>query len=84
MTLTTIAKLVEVNQGTVPPIVKKAAETGNLTSKRKGKCGQKQKIIPKDDSFILYQSKKDPKKISDALKNDLALSEVQVVSCTLA
>ena len=80
---TAIAKLVGVNRGTMSRIVKKAAETGSLTFKRKGNCGQKQKATLKDDSFILHQSKNDPKKTSDALKINLALAGVEVSSSSV-
>lgn len=66
-----IAKLCGVSQGTVSNILKIYKHTGSVSSLRKGRCGSKRKTTLRDDRFLLSQSRKDPRKTSDALRQDL-------------
>ena len=68
------ARPLDVNQSTVYRLIKQIAKTGSATPRRKGKCGRKRKTSPRDDIFVMSQSKLDPRKTSFDLQRDLALT----------
>ena len=57
-----ISKIVGASKSTLSRVVKMKKETGTATPKRKGKCGRKRKTTPRDDTYVLQESVKDPKK----------------------
>ena len=78
-----IAKLVGVSQASVSRIVRKGSEFGSLSPNRKGRCGRKRKTSPRDEAVLIRESKKNPRKTSDALKKDLKSAEVCISSSTV-
>ena len=65
-------------QSTVARIIKQFKETGSVTPKQKGNCGQKRKTIAKDDAYLLRKSKLDPKKTSSDLQKDLSPARLKI------
>ena len=57
-----IARRLNVNQSTASHLIKQATKTGSATPQRKGKCGRKRKTTPRDDAFVMRQSKLGPPK----------------------
>ena len=78
-----IAKLCSVNQSTVSRVKKHYIATGTLSSLRQGKCGRKRKTSERDDRYLMLESIKNPKKISEQLMNDLATHDIHVCSSTV-
>lgn len=78
-----IAAVVGVSLATVSRVIKLKQETGSFSPKRKGKCGRKKKTSPRDDAYLLRQSRKDPRKTSDALNTDLKELGIQISSSTV-
>ena len=64
-------------------IIKQQESTGSVTSRRIRKCGRKRTAIPKDDTILLRNSKKDPRKTSFDLQKDLVLAGVHISSSTV-
>ena len=61
-----IAKLIGVSQASVSRIVRKGSEFGSSPN-RKGRCGRKRQTSPRDEAVLIRESKKNPRKTSDAL-----------------
>ena len=59
-----IAKRVEVCQPTVHRHIKKFQIDKDLTPNRKGNCGTKKKTTPRTDSYLLRESKFNPRNTS--------------------
>ena len=78
-----IATIVGVSQRSVSRIIKQGVTTGSLSPKRKGNCGRKRKTTPRDDLFLIRQSKLAPQKTSHDLQKDLARAGVRVSSSTV-
>lgn len=78
-----IAALVDVSLATVSRVIKLKQEKGSFSPRRKGRCGRKKKTTPRDDAYLLRQSKKDPRKTSDALNSDLKSLGIQISSSTV-
>ena len=78
-----IARRFGVNQSTVSRLLKQVAKTGSGSPQRKGKCGKKRKTSPRDDIFLIRQSKLDPRKTSFDLQRDLAHTGKQISSSTV-
>jgi len=78
-----IAKIVGVSLATVSRVIKLKHDTGSVTPKRKGKCGRKKKTTPRDDAYLIRQSKKNPRKTSDALNTDLKQKGIEISSSTV-
>jgi len=70
-----IAKTCGVNQSTVSRILKLFWTNGSITPYRKGCCGRKRITTPRDDKYILQESKIKPRKTSFDLSRDLAQQE---------
>ena len=49
-----------------------------LSPKKKGKCGRTRKASTKEVTGLLRESKNDPRKISSALRKDLASAEADI------
>ena len=78
-----IAAIVGVSQRSVSRIIEQGVTTGSLSPKRKGNCGRKRKTTPRDDFYLIRQSKLAPRKTSDDLQKDLAGAGVNVSSSTV-
>jgi transposase len=78
-----IASVVGVSLATVSRVIKLKHETGSVSPKRKGNCGRKKKTSHRDDAYLIRQSKKDPRKTSDALNLDLKEKGIQISSSTV-
>ena len=72
-----------VSLGAVNKIIKQKAETGNVGVRKIGKCGRKRKTSKRDNSFIIRESKCNPRKTGDELKRDLEQIGVNVSSSTI-
>ena len=83
MTQREIAKLVGVSQASVSCIVRKGSKFGSLSPNRKGRCDRKRKTSPRYEAVLIRESKKNPRKTSDALKKDLESAEVSISSSTV-
>ena len=59
-----IARRLDVNQSIVTRLIKQVTKIGSATPQRKGKCGRKSKTTPRDNAFVIRQSKLDPRKSS--------------------
>ena len=78
-----IARRFGVNQSTVSRLLKQVAKTGSGSPQRKGKYGRKRKTSPRDDIFLIRQSKLDQRKTSFDLQRDLAHTGKQISSSTV-
>ena len=78
-----IARRFGVNQSMVSRLLKQVAKTGSGSPQRKGKCGRKQKTSPRDDIFLIRQSKLDPRKTSFDLQRDLSHTGKQISFSTV-
>jgi len=75
--------LVGVSLATISRVIKLKQDTESVSPKRKGKCGHKKKTIPRDHGYLHGQSKKDPRKTSDALNTDLKEKCIQISFSTV-
>jgi len=64
MTQKDIAKECDVSLGAVNKILKRKRETGMIGVNRKGKCERKRKTTARDKTFLLRESKLNPRKTS--------------------
>lgn len=78
-----IARICNVSQGTVSNILRLYKESGTLSPKRVGHCGRKKITSKRDDRYLIHQSKTNPRKTSDSLKQDLASHGAVVSSRTV-
>jgi len=60
-----------VSLATVSRVITLKQDTGSVSPQRMGKYGHTKKTTPKNIGCLLRQSKKDPRKTSDALNKDL-------------
>ena len=75
-----IARCLNVNQSTVPRLIKQVTKTGSTTPQKKGNCGRKCKTIPRDDASVMRQSKLNPRKTSIDLQRDLAFTRTEITA----
>ena len=78
-----ISKIVGFSISTISRIMKMKKETGSITSKRNGNCGRKRKTTPRDDAYLIWESVKDSRKISDAIKTTLGEKGIEISSSTV-
>ena len=83
MSVRQIADAVCVSKSSVPRIVKLHNDTGGVKTSRKGRCGAKRKITPKDDALIGRISIVDPKKSSSDIKRDVVRHGIDVDASTV-
>lgn len=83
MTQRDIASECSVSLGVVNKLIKQKRETGSVEVQRKGKCGRKRKTTSRDESFILRNSKLNPKKTSYDLQQDLEKAGVKIHDSTI-
>lgn len=72
-----------VSLGAVNKILKQKKTTGTIDVQRKGKCGRKRKTTPRDEAFLIRESKLNPRKTSQELQKDLAHVGVIVHDSTI-
>lgn len=68
-----IAAEVGVNQSTVCRIIAHQKKSGSLTPARKGKCGRKTKITPREERLLIQENKRQPFMTSNEHKMSLNL-----------
>ena len=78
-----ISKKMKVAKSTVGDILKRKKDTGESSTLRQGRCGRKRKTTPRDDTVIIRESIKNPKKTSADLQRDLSTSGVNISSSTV-
>lgn len=83
MTQRDIAKECCVSLGAVNKIIKQKKNLGSVEVQRKGKCGRKRKTTPRDEAFLLRESKIHPRKTSYDLQQDLEKAGVKIHDSTV-
>ena len=83
MTQRDIAKECCVSLGAVKRIIKKKKETGSVEVQRNRKCERKRNTAPRDEAFLLRDSKLHPRKTSYDLQQDLEKAGVKIHDSTL-
>jgi transposase len=78
-----IASEVGVSLATVNRIIKRHEESGDISVKRKGKCGAKRKTSKRDDQRLLRSSRNDCRKTAVDLARELAETGVNVTPMTV-
>ena len=78
-----ISQEMKVAKSTVGDILKRKQDTGESSTLRQGRCGRKRKTTPRDDTVIIRESIKNPKKTSADLQRDLSTSGVNISSSTV-
>ncbi|KAK9751429.1 hypothetical protein QE152_g5027 [Popillia japonica] len=75
-----IAKECKVSLGAVNKILKLNRDTGTIEVNRKGKCGRKRKTTPRDEAFIIRESKLNPRKKSQQQRQAVRPSKKQLLT----
>lgn len=78
-----IACIVGVSHQTVSRVLRLKKDTGSISPKRKGNCSRKRKTTSRDDVTLLRESRKYPRKTSDALNMDLKSKGITISSSTV-
>ena len=78
-----ISKKMKVAKSTVGDILKRKKDTGESSTLRQGRYGRKRKTTPRNDTVIIRESVKNPKKTSADLQRDLSTSGINISSSTV-